>query len=114
LLCDFGLSRIRHEISRTHTIIHTGGRYRFIAPEIYSGEETCVNERSAIYSLAMTIYALGTKSLPFGDLNELAAAHEAAKGKRPSKQDSLGGLNAEDTQLLWSLVERMWDQEPPQ
>lgn len=39
LLCDFGLSRIRHEISRTYTTIHQGDRQRFIAPEISSGLE---------------------------------------------------------------------------
>ena len=68
LLCDFGLSRIRHEISRTHTTIHQGGQPRFIAPEIFFAIEARINEKSDVYSLAMTIYALGTRSPPFGHI----------------------------------------------
>jgi len=85
LLCDFGLSRVRHEISRTFTSVRQGGRLRFIAPEIYDAEEDVfADEPSDIYSLAMTIYALGILSVPFDDLrNERSAARAAREGKRP-------------------------------
>ena len=113
LLCDFGLSRIRHELSLTSTTIRQGGNNRFIAPEISpETDEIRVNEQSDIYSLAMTIYALGTKSPPFKDMKPHRARNVAAKGERPSKHDSLGGLTAEHTDLLWSLLERMWSQDP--
>lgn len=113
MLCDFGLSRIRYEISRTHTTIHQGGRQRFVAPEITSGGEGRVNEKSDIYALAMTVYALGTRSLPFGHIGQDAAACRVArKGERPPKCDSLGGLTREETERLWSLMERMWDRVP--
>lgn len=115
LLCDFGLSRIRHEISRTDTTVHHGGRERFLAPEITHNaqENTRIDEPSDIYSLAMTVYALGTRSLPFADLKNIhAVCREAASGRRPSKHDSLGGLTTDDTELLWSLLERMWDGRP--
>jgi len=111
LLCDFGLSRIRHEISRTHTTIHQGGRQRFIAPEISSGLEARI--KSDVYSLAMTIYALGTMSLPFGHIDrDLAVYRAVQEGERPPPCDSLGGLAAEETVHLWSLIERMWKQDP--
>ena len=114
LLCDFGLSRIRHEISRTYTTVHHGGRERFLAPEITHNaqENTRIDEPSDIYSLAMTVYALGTRSLPFADLKNIhAVCREAASGRRPSKHDSLGGLTTDDTEFLWSLL-RMWDGRP--
>ena len=114
MLCDFGLSRIRHEVSRTHTTIHQGGRQRFIAPEISSGMESRINERSDIYSLAMTIYALGTRSMPFTRIaNDMAACQAARAGERPQKPDSLGGLTVNDTAFLWVLMEGMWNHIPP-
>ena len=114
LLCDFGLSRIKHEITRTLTIASHGGRQRFLAPEICDpeAEETRINESSDIYSLAMTIYALGTRSMPFADLTNGRARQAAVRGERPSKPDSLGGLTADDTKFLWSLMERMWNGRP--
>jgi len=72
-----------------------------------------ISESSDIYSLAMTIYTLGTGSQPFEDIsNERAACHAAGKGKRPSKHDLIGGLMKDEAELLWSLIERMWDQQP--
>ena len=113
LLCDFGLSRIRHEVSRTHTAVQQGGRGRFVAPEISSGDEDRINEESDIYSLAMTIYALGTGSLPFAHIKRDPAACRAAQGgERPIKHDSLGGLSIEETARLWSLMENMWNPSP--
>jgi len=113
LLCDFGLSRIRHEISRTQTTIHQGGRQRFIAPEISSGLVARINEKSDLYSLAMTIYALGTLSLPFEHIDrDLAVYRAVQEGERPQPCNSLGGLAAEETTHLWSLIERVWNQDP--
>lgn len=54
------LNRIRHQIARTHMLLRHGGRLRFTAPEKYGADEdSFVDEPSGIYSLAMTIYALG-------------------------------------------------------
>ena len=113
LLCDFGLSRIRHEISRTHTILHQGGRQRFIAPEISSGLEARINEKSDVYSLAMTIYALGARSMPFGHIDQdIVVCRAAREGERPQQCDSLGRLTTEETAHLWSSMERMWSHDP--
>ena len=112
MLCDFGLSRVRHEVSRTHTTILQGGRQRFVAPEISSGLEDRVNEKSDIYSLAVTIYALGTLSLPFGGIREAAACKAVQEGARPQRRSLLGGLTTEETAYLWFLLERMWNHDP--
>lgn len=62
-----------------------GGRLRFVAPEILKGIQR-VNEASDVYSLAMTIYALGTGKRPFHDIfADYAASRAAEDGKRPSR-----------------------------
>ena len=38
VLCDFGFSCIRHEVTRTHTMIREGGRLRYLAPELSQSE----------------------------------------------------------------------------
>lgn len=61
----------------------------------------------------MTIYALGTLSVPFDELkNERSAARAARECKRPSRRDSLGGLTMKDLELLWGVLQKMWDHDP--
>lgn len=60
----------------------------------------------------MTIYALGTGSVPFNDSHEFAAAFAAQQGQRPAKPLCLGGLNAIATDKLWNIVTRMWIHTP--
>ena len=94
LLCDFGLCRIRYEISRTYTEIRQGGRVRFVAPELWSGQRPLrINEASDTYSLAMTIYALGTHRRPlFKYDNDFTVVNAIQTGARPEEPESLGGL----------------------
>lgn len=115
-LCDFGLSRIRHEVSRTLTSIHTGGRSFFVAPEISSGEILRPTESSDIYSLAVTIYELGTKGISrsFGKQGGtgMGAIQAAIQGQRPSCPDSFCGLNSVNTSYLYSVLNTMWGPDP--
>ena len=87
LLCDFGLSRIRHEVTRTHTTIREGGRMRFMAPELLSGHETFrTSEASDVFSLSMVFWNAWTRKLPFAEIaNELGAGAVIREGKRPNK-----------------------------
>ena len=87
LLCDFGLSRIRHEVTRTHTTIREGGRMRFMAPELLSGHETFrTSEASDVFSLSMIFWNAWTRKLPFAEIaNELRAGAVIRKGERPNK-----------------------------
>lgn len=112
LLCDFGFSLIKYEISYSQSNAPHGGHERFVAPEISSGTVLRVNEKSDVYSLAMTIYTLGTRSPPFAHPNKFAACTAAQKGERPQKCNSLGGFSTEETSLAWSLMERMWNHVP--
>jgi len=114
LLCDFGLCRIRYEISRTHTEIRQGGRVRFVAPELWSGQRPLrINEASDTYSLAMTIYALGTHRRPlFKYDNDFAVVNAIQTGARPEQPESLGGLPPHKTEELWKIMSAMWAQDP--
>ncbi|KAF8301046.1 kinase-like protein [Clavulina sp. PMI_390] len=123
LICDFGLSRIRHDITRTHTTLNQGGRLRFIAPELSRGpEQFRSNEASDIYSLAMTIYSLGVCKVPLWDTaNDRQAVKLLEEGKRPGYDldlqsvtdvERFGGLEDSSNLKLWSLLRQMWVHDP--
>lgn len=114
LLCDFGLSRIRHEITRTNTSINTGGRELFVAPELSEQDEPRSNEQSDIYGFAMTILRLGTGADPFkGEYkSKWMAIHMAQDGHRPRKPSTLGSLPDASFKMLWTLLEKMWAHDP--
>ena len=65
LLSDFGFARIRHDISRSMTISHSGGTIRHMAPEILCGDEVRPTPPSDVWSFAMTIIELSTGAHPF-------------------------------------------------
>lgn len=114
LLCDFGLSRIRHAVTRTHTSIQGGGRDLFIPPELSEQEEPRPNEAGDIYTFAMTILELGTGEDPFeGEYDNVQATVCAVQtGCRPQKPLGLAGLTGASLYALWSLMERMWAHRP--
>ncbi|KAF8304818.1 kinase-like protein [Clavulina sp. PMI_390] len=123
LICDFGLSRIRHDITRTNTSLSQGGRLRFLSPELSRGpDQFRTNEASDIYSLAMTIYSLGVGKVPLWEIErDIQAVKLLEEGRRPGPEsnarssetmESLGDLDAVSTLKLWSLLGQMWVHEP--
>ena len=114
LLCDFGLSRVRHESTRTLTGVQSGGKLRYLAPELSSGEGNFrTTEASDMFALAMCFLELGTLETPFKEYaNELRAMVELQKGNRPSRVESLGGLPALQTRILWTAMNDMWATSP--
>jgi serine/threonine protein kinase len=111
-LCDFGFSRIRHEVTRTHTNIREGGRLRFLAPELSGGQESFrTTTASDVYSLAMTFFNLSTLCLPLEEhYNEWAAADAARQGQRPQMVDTPRFL-AGYFSMLWDLMMMMWEHD---
>lgn len=103
---------MRHEISRTLTFVRTGGRLRFLAPELSCADIPRPTQQSDIYSFAMTIYALGTGSAPLNHLNERAAIRAAECGERPGLPETLGGLDIQSTNKLYRWLTCMWRQNP--
>lgn len=116
LLCDFGLSRVRHELTRTHTVMQSGGRPRFVAPEQSSGSEETfrTTPSSDIYSLAMTLVNVLTLALPFaGYRRDFEAVHAAENGERPSRPSSVP-FQLADALIdgMWALFDTMWNHKP--
>ncbi|KAF8309232.1 kinase-like protein [Clavulina sp. PMI_390] len=114
-LCDFGLSRIRHEVTRTHTALQEGGRIRFLAPELSSGGmvKFRTSKESDIFSLAMTFLNIWTGKPPFSHVkNEQKVLAHFLKGQRPPHPASTITLEATVTTNFWNLIVNMWAQEP--
>ncbi|KAF8312067.1 kinase-like protein [Clavulina sp. PMI_390] len=110
-LCDFGLSRIRHEVTRTRTLLMEGGRLRFLAPELAKGltERFRTTLQSDIFSLAMTFLNLWTGKKPFSEIpKDRKVASTLKKGKRPTRPTVHFGLKLGAESDLWMLLSDMW------
>ncbi|KAF8324137.1 kinase-like protein, partial [Clavulina sp. PMI_390] len=118
LLSDFGLSRIKHELTRTSTDIFEGGRERYLAPELLLLSEDAsfrTHPASDCYAFGMTIFELATLQKPFAQFRrDRAASNAAEKGCRPSRpsQETLGMLSTQAADMLWELLTVMWAHEP--
>jgi len=114
LICDFGFSRIRHDVTRTHSKIREGGRARFLAPELLDGpQEFRTTTSSDVYSLSLTFFNLVTLDTPFSQYaRDLAAAAASQRGERPSKPDNPHFFTLDVFRSLWELLEGMWAHDP--
>jgi serine/threonine protein kinase len=95
LLCDFGLSRIQHEVTRTLTDIRSGGRIAYIAPELLSGPDHYrTTEATDVYAMAMMFVELGTLLPPYHsvDANKHNLGNMIRDGLRPAAPTTLGNL----------------------
>jgi serine/threonine protein kinase len=111
LLCDFGLSRIRHEVTRTRTDIRSGGMVAYLAPELLAGPDRYrTTEASDVYAMAMTFVGLGTLLPPFHGVvaNEFKLSNLVQDGLRPAAPTTLGNLPLPKFQELWSMMQGMW------
>ena len=114
LICDFGFSRIRHDVTRTHSKIREGGRARFLAPELLDGpQEFRTTTSSDVYSLLLTFFNLVTLETPFSQYaRDLAAAAASQRGERPLKPDNPHFFTLDIFNSLWELLEDMWAHDP--
>ncbi|KAF8303275.1 kinase-like protein, partial [Clavulina sp. PMI_390] len=115
LLCDFGLSRIRHEVTRTHTILQEAGRLRYLAPELTIGGMKRFHTSSAsdIFALAMMFLNTWSGQVPFLEVrNDLKVASNFRKGRRPDLPIKAVTLVPELRTVFWELLSNMWVQEP--
>ncbi|KAF8305975.1 kinase-like protein, partial [Clavulina sp. PMI_390] len=117
VLCDFGRSRIRHEVSRYLSERQEGGRGRFLAPELSNGqvEGFYSSQESDVFGLAMTYFNAWSGHLPFPKIRrELQVAIILNKGVRPDQPAQAVALDAPMKAEFWSLLIRMWAHEPVQ
>lgn len=116
MLIDFGLARIKHDVTRSTTGLIEGGKYRYLAPELLTvtgADDFRTSPASDCYEFAMTILEMATLDKPWAEFShELRAARAAEMGTRPIRPDSFGGLPDEVADALWALLGQMWAQEP--
>ncbi|MYR06232.1 protein kinase [Gordonia sp. SID5947] len=78
-ITDFGISRVKDDVSLTQTGVITGTPAYF-APEVARGAEP--GEASDVYSLGATVYTIVEGQPPFGvDDNSLALLHKVARAQ---------------------------------
>ncbi|KAF8310011.1 kinase-like protein [Clavulina sp. PMI_390] len=115
MLCDFGLSRIHHDVTRTATNILEGGHRRYVAPELVNSasERFRTTKSSDIYSLGMTFYSLITLDVPFQNLRDYDAMHQINNGRRPGRPKTSTILADSRIQAaIWVLIKEMWAHKP--
>ncbi|KAF8311136.1 kinase-like protein [Clavulina sp. PMI_390] len=117
-LCDFGLSRIRHEVTRTRTKQQAGGMARFLAPELTDTmfDKFRTTWQSDVHSLAMLSLNMWTGERPFSHIDlEWRVCEALVKGERPkrpgdtSRRVDLPRLAGD---AFWKLLVEMWAQKP--
>ena len=111
ILCDFGLSRVRHEFSRSTTIIRPGGHPRYLAPELVNADAIRAVEATDVFSLAFVFYTLATRLSPLDNIeNERKVSRLIGLGQRPLRPESLGVLTTKEGEEVWRFLEMMWSQ----
>ncbi|KAJ7925581.1 kinase-like domain-containing protein [Mycena leptocephala] len=109
LLCDFGLSRLKADITSRTRVPAVSGSRNWMAPEILLGSLPRIP--SDIYAFGMTLYELYTdeipmSTVPIGDFIELVFK----LGVRPDRPDEDEGRQMSDD--IWALAERCWVKDP--
>lgn len=72
-----------------------------------------LSSASDCYAFGMAILELITLERPFAQFDhEIGAARAAEKGIHPTRPPKIKGLPEETADVLWSLLERVWAQDP--
>ncbi|XP_042402003.1 RGS domain-containing serine/threonine-protein kinase A-like isoform X1 [Zingiber officinale] len=101
-VCDFGLSRLKHE---TYLTTKSGkGTPQWMAPEVLRNEHS--DEKSDVYSYGVILWELATKKIPWENLNSVKII--ATVGFMNQRLDLPGDL---DPQWV-SIIESCWHSEP--
>lgn len=115
VILDFGMSRLLFDTTRTYTNIQEGGHWRFLAPELASGQgEFRTSDKSDVFALGMVLYHLVYEKIPFHDiLRELGASCAIREGKMPHRLrlPDQRHLNVEWQNLeerIWPVLEGTW------
>ncbi|KAF8290854.1 kinase-like protein, partial [Clavulina sp. PMI_390] len=116
-ICDFGLSRIRHEVSRTRTrlVNEAEGSLRYMAPELSRNKVSDyirTTQKSDIFSLALTFLFAWSRESPFYGHHPYEAANALVNQKRPKRPVSSVILTPFVEDGLWELIKQMWAHEP--
>ena len=105
-LADFGLSKVKSEIATTSSAAaSTAGTLLWMAPELFDRGGKC-SYASDIYALAVTLWELSSRKLPFADAASPALVMQwVREGEREA-------IPAETPPQLAHLIGRGWVQCP--
>lgn len=103
-LSDFGLSRVKSETRTTTSKGGAVGTLAWMAPELIEGSS--YTQKSDIYSLAMTLWELASRQLPFKDAaSPMLIPIWVAQGKREKIPDDC-------PKKIASLIRVCWENDP--
>ncbi|KAF8312669.1 kinase-like protein, partial [Clavulina sp. PMI_390] len=114
LLCDFGFTPLRREVSQIRMIGQESGKIRFLAPELSSSVQNRFRRspESDIFSFAMILFSMWSGEKPFAMIHrEWEVAASLAKGRRPNRPVA-SVLPPKISRALWKLLLSMWAQDP--
>ena len=105
-LADFGLSLVRAETKSKTKQNESAGTLQWMAPELLSGEKMRYDASCDIYSLAVTLWELVSRKLPFEEApNPSLIPLWIAQGKREV-------IPTDCPKLLGQLIQRTWSEDP--
>lgn len=109
-ILDFGLARLRDDVSSLTSSDLIIGTPNYMAPEQASGQE--IDHRCDLYSLGAVLYRLLTGRPPAVGKNVTAVLLALAKDEPPSLRSLRPDLPAELDQLVRTLLAKNPDQRP--
>ncbi|KAJ7101934.1 kinase-like protein, partial [Mycena epipterygia] len=112
LLCDFGLSRIKTDVtSRTVHMVDTilAGSRNWMAPELLAG--SLPKAASDVYAFGMTLYELYAGQTPMANIPHASFVEMVYQlGVRPERPDIEDIPRLSDQ--LWNLAKHCWLKDP--
>ncbi|KAF8307551.1 kinase-like protein, partial [Clavulina sp. PMI_390] len=110
-VCDFGASRIRHDGTRTLSIIRELGKCRFMAPELFMESPFRTTPESDIFALAMLFLNTWSGQAPFHEASDKQAESHIIEGHRPNLPSLRVTLGPRPEAHMWQLLDQMWAQD---
>ncbi|KAG8903411.1 hypothetical protein FRB99_003341 [Tulasnella sp. 403] len=108
LLCDFGMSRMVGEATKSQ--LKGGGSYRWMPPEISDGKPKSF--QSDVFSFGLTIYQLLSDRLPLYELSDgVIAAVALIRGQRPPREPE-SSPTGDSYESFWDIAESCWQKTP--
>ena len=116
MICDFGLSRFHHDVTRLETNTTAGGVQHYLAPELYNilADESTTKtkfrstQKTDIFSIAAIFYDLARSK------DSKARSEPFRFGTRPLRPQEFrqNSLTSWQIEVLWLLIESMWSDDP--
>ena len=114
-LAEFSLSMITADQLTDKSSPASGGKFRWMSPELLHPESFGLNEsrrtkESDCYALGMVIYEVLSGQMPFAKYHDVRAMSKVLEGERPRRpQGERGKLF---TNNIWGMLELCWKPQP--